>query len=185
MTNLESDLQTLVARHAALARGATLTRLLDALIDPSIMTGRPELLKGTPLFINLGADGKPTDGDHVAVYQTATDLIWTAAPLGTELTHPDAMKAASDCRLLGATDWRGPSQPELFSILDFEFWDPCVNPRHFKGPYGYTWSSTSYKGAAGYFRGVNLSSGDSGCYHQDYHYRALAVRAGQQLGLRI
>ncbi len=146
---------------------------------------RPGPRVDTPRFINLGADGRPTTGDHVAVYQTATDLIWTAAPLGTELTHPDAMRAAADCRLLGADDWRGPGQHELFSILDFEFWDPCVNPKHFKGPYGFTWSSTPYKGAAGYFRGVFLDDGYSGYDHEDFRVRALAVRAGQQLGLRI
>lgn len=185
MTNLESDLQALVSKHAVHARGATLARLLDALIEAPITTATATAVKGMPRFINLGADGKPTDGDHVAVYQTATDLIWTAAPLGTELTQPDAMKAASDCRLLGATDWRGPGQSELLSILDFEFWDPCVDPKHFKGPYGYAWSSTPYKGAAGCFRGVFLDDGYSSCFHQDFHVLALAVRAGQQLGLRI
>lgn len=185
MLNLESDLAAVLSRHVASARGATLPKLLEALLGvPSAEFLTPSHLE-LPRFINLGADGKPTDGDHVAVYQTASDLIWTAAPIGTSLAQPDAMKAATDCRLLGAADWRGPSQLELFSILDFDFWDPCVNPKHFKGPYGFTWSSTPYKGSAGYFRGVFLVYGFSDGDPVDAPTLASAVRAGHQLGLRI
>jgi hypothetical protein len=185
MTNIESDLAALVSRHAAAARGAALLSLAETLLgDP-----RPQIRIASrldlPRFINLGIDGKPTEGDHVAVYQVANDLIWTAAPIGIDLTQPDAMRASTDCTILGTDGWRGPAQIELFSILDFDFWDPCVNPKHFKGPFGFTWSSTPYKGAAGYFRGVNLNGGGSDYYRRDSHDYALAVRAGQQLGLRI
>ena len=164
----------------------TLSRRIDQVEkEVLLLLKRAAAPSPRPRFVNLDANGNPTQGDHVAVYQTATDLIWTAAPVGTDLTQPGAMKAAADCRLLNASDWYGPTQHQLFSILDFEFWNPCVDPKHFKGPYGFTWSSTPYKGIAGYFRGVYLDSGNSDCSHQGVHYHALAVRAGQQLGLRI
>ena len=52
-----------------------------------------------------------------------------------------------------------------------------------KPPYLFGWSAGSQVGdravAAGFFRGVNLDNGNSNYNHQDNHYRALAVRAGE------
>jgi hypothetical protein len=143
---------------------------------------------GARRFVNLGVDGKPTTKDHVAVLQTATGLIWTAAPLngGKDMNHADATKAAAGLDLLGAKDWRLATIQELLSIVDYERWNPAVDPAHFKGPYGWTWTSTLVKGEgapSGYARGVFLYGGFSFWSLQDFHFQALAVRAGQQLGL--
>ena len=52
-----------------------------------------------------------------------------------------------------------------------------------KSPYPTGWTAGSQVGdravGAGYFRGVNLNSGNSNYNHQDNHYHALAVRAGE------
>jgi hypothetical protein len=141
-----------------------------------------------PKFVNLGANAKATSADHVAVLQTATGLIWTAGPLrsGQEMNHEEAMKAAADLDLLGKKDWRAPSIQELLSIIDYERWNPAVDPKHFKGPYGWTWSATLVKGEgapSGYARSVNLRDGYSVWDNQGYHFRALAVRASQQFRL--
>jgi hypothetical protein len=139
-------------------------------------------------FVNLGADGKPTTGDHVAVLQTATGLIWTAAPLNgaQEMNHAEAIKSASDLDLLGKNDWRLSTIQELLSIIDYERWNPAVDPAHFKGPYGWTWTSTLVKGEgapSGYARSVYLLNGSSFWFYRDSLILALAVRASQQLGL--
>ena len=140
-----------------------------------------------PRFINLDASGKPTTGEHVAVYQTETGLIWTAAPLrdGADLSHTEAVQAATEVRLLGHSDWRAPSIRELLSIIDYDRFDPAVDAAHFKGPYGWTWTGTTAKAPAGYAWYVGLDDGYSLRLHQDGRVRALAVRVGQQLGLRL
>jgi hypothetical protein len=141
-----------------------------------------------PRFVNLGADGKPTTKDHVAVLQTATGLIWSAAPLngGEGLDHADAIKATAELDLLGHKDWRLATIQELLSIIDYERWNPAVDPAHFKGPYGWTWTSTLVKGdgaPSGGARSVGLEYGGSYWLPQGSRYQALAVRASQQLGL--
>jgi hypothetical protein len=147
----------------------------------------PTPMAARPRFINLDADGKPTTGDHVAVYQTETGLIWTAAALrdGAELTHAEAIQAATEVELLGAKVWRSPSIRELLSIVDYERCDPAVDSAHFKGPHGWTWSGTAAKAPAGYAWSVYLGAGYSSRARQSDRYPALAVRAGQQLGLGL
>jgi hypothetical protein len=135
-------------------------------------------------FTNLGADGKPTAGDHVAVHDMQNGLTWTAAPLegGKDLTHADASRAAAELELLGHKDWRLPTIQELLSLVDYERWNPAVDPKHFKGPYGWSWSSTLLKGEgapSGYARGVSLGSGSSFWSRQGNRNQALAVRASQ------
>ena len=138
-----------------------------------------------PRFFNLGADGKSTAGDHVAVFDSETGLTWSAGPLqgGADLSHADAMKACADLELLGKKDWRAPTIKELLSIVDYERVDPAVDTAHFKGPYGWTWSSTLAKAPAGCAWFVFLNCGSSGRSYQGNLYRVRAVRSGQQLGL--
>jgi hypothetical protein len=138
-----------------------------------------------PRFINVGADGKSTTGEHVAVYDQKTGLTWTAYPLqdGKDLNHADAMKACGEVDLFGHADWRAPTIEELLSIIDYSRNDPAVDPAHFKGPYGWTWTSTPYKGSSGDAWDVGLRDGDSDWNSQDNHYHVRAVRAGQPLGL--
>lgn len=135
----------------------------------------------TPRFINLDADGKPTTGAHVAVLDNKTGLTWSAESLqsGKELNHADAMKACKSLDLLGYTDWRAPTIEELLSIVDYTRNAPAIHTDHFKGPSGWTWSSTLYTGASGYAWGVSLSSGYSYWFSQGGRLHVRAVRAGQ------
>jgi hypothetical protein len=140
-------------------------------------------------FVNLGANGKPTTGEHVAVLDRHTGLTWTAAPLnaGQGFTHEDALKACSAVTLLGKRDWRAPTVQELLSIIDYDRWNPAVDPAHFKGPYSWTWASTLVKGEgapSGCARDVSLSGGYSCWDSQDDRGQALAVRASQSLASR-
>lgn len=188
MNAFTTDLRELVSRHLSKASPGALMMLAEALTDDEAPVEIALAPKSRAAgFENLDEDGMITVADHVAVYQYSTELIWTAGPLldGKDLTHAEAVKAAAAVDLLGKKDWRLPTIRELLSIVDYERCEPAVDPKHFRGPYGYTWSSTLAKAPAGYAWYVNLDNGNSNRYRQDYQYRALAVRAGQQLGLSV
>ena len=174
------------AKQAARSRSRrpalTLTQRVERLERDLLFAAKAPPAPISSRFTRLDANGKPTTGDHVAVHDASTGLTWSAGPLlgGKELTHADAMKACSDLDLMGHRDWRAPTIQELLSIVDYERFDPAVDTEVFKGPYGWTWSSTLAKSPAGYAWGVLLSLGGSGHGHQDNHSRVRAVRAGQQ-----
>jgi hypothetical protein len=141
-------------------------------------------------FVNLGKNGEPTmdaQDDWVAVYDRETKLFWTAGIVGSSdgVDWAAAAEAAKGLRLQGHDDWRLPTIQELLSIVDYGKNDPAVDKDHFRGPYGWTWSSTPYAGSAGCAWGVGLGYGGSGVGHQSLHGRVRAVRSGQQLGLSV
>lgn len=174
-------------RSAALSITARVERLeklphnRDALFTPRV--AKAPSIKSR--FVNLDAQGRPTTGDHVAVYDRQLQLTWTAAPLagGKGMKHGDAMQACADLTLLGQTGWRGPTVQELLSIIDYERNAPAVDVEHFIGPFGWTWTSTAYKGTSGAAWLVDLDDGYSFWYYRNYECLARAVRAGQILGL--
>lgn len=131
-------------------------------------------------FTKLGSGGRPTSGDHVAVFDSRTGLTWSAGPLldGKDLSHVDAMKACAALNLLDQKDWRAPTIEELLSIIDYSRTDPAVDPEAFKGPYSWAWSSTPAAAPAGYAWDVNLNNGDSAHDRQDLPNHIRAVRAG-------
>lgn len=185
MNTFRDDINALVARHVAAAPAARLPRLLEALSDdsPVITLARPKL-EG-PRCILLDADGRPTTGEHVAFYDRLTDLTWVAAPLGDgkEYKHAAALKAASEVRLFGLTDWRAPNIVEALSLIDYTRHDPCVDQAVVRGRYCGFWTSTTEALPSGCARFVSLGSGGSGVNRQSLEFFARAVRAGQSLGL--
>jgi hypothetical protein len=174
--------KTVRRRAAPLSLSARIERLEKAvLFPPAVPT-----VKGTAArFVNLGDNGKPTTGEHVAVYDRETGLTWSAGPLldGKEFNHTDALKACADLDLMDNKDWRAPTIKELLSIVDYKCCDPAVDTAHFKGPYSWTWSSTIAAAPSGYAWIVDLFNGYSSRSYQGLHGRVRAVRAGQPLGL--
>jgi hypothetical protein len=136
-------------------------------------------------FTKLGADGKPTTGDHVAVFDSKTGLTWLAGNVGGDKSMPwrEAVTAAAAVNALGKTDWRAPTIEELLSIVDYTRCDPAVDTEYFKGPFGWTWSATEAKSPAGFAWGVLLGYGYSYRGYQCYDGLVRAVRSGQQLGI--
>lgn len=136
-------------------------------------------------FTKLDSSGKLTTGEHVAVQDAKTGLTWMAEPVakGKDLTHAEAMKACGAVDLFGHADWRAPTIEELLSIVDYTRYDPAVDSEYFKGPYGWTWSSTPAKAPAGFAWLVYLNFGLSNRGPMDLRFRVRAVRSGQQLGL--
>jgi hypothetical protein len=161
--------------------------LISSLLFPSMPGSKAVAASAVPRFINVGANGKPTTGEQVAVFDSKTGLTWSAGPLGggKDLNHVDAMKACAALDLLGQKDWRAPTIEELLSIVDYSRIEPAVNTDHFKGPFGWTWSSTIAKAPSGYAWYVGLDGGYSGRLSVGLHGHVRAVRAGQQLGLTV
>ncbi len=169
-------------RSPPLSLSARVERLEKAVLFPAARGEAP-----SHRFTKLGADGRPTTGAHVAVHDAKTGLTWAAEPLfgGKDLNHADAMKACIELDLLGRKDWRAPTIQELLSIVDYTRAEPAVDTEFFRGPYGWTWSSTVAAAPAGYAWFVSLVDGYSGRFHKVYQYHVRAVRAGQQLGLSV
>jgi hypothetical protein len=154
---------------------------LESQVFPKVPAAVAKIV-ATARFTNLDKDGKPTTGEHVAVRDNTTGLEWSAGIIG-EANWADAKKLASDCKLLGKSDWRLPTVQELAGLIDYDRYDPAVDPAHFKGEFGWTWSGTPYKGDSGFAWGVSLRGGGVSWGYQSSHDHVRAVRAGQQLGL--
>lgn len=162
-------------RSPPLSLSARIERLEKAVLFP------PTVASTAGRFTKLGSGGRPTSGDHVAVFDSRTGLTWSAGPLlgGEDLTHAEALAACKALDLLGQKDWRAPTIEELISIIDYSRASPTVDTDVFAGPYGWTWSSTPASAPAGYAWDVYLNNGYSNHVHRDNHYRVRAVRAGQ------
>lgn len=166
-------------RSPPLSLSARIERLEKAVMWP------PKAAAPAQRFTKLGADGLPTMDNHVAVFDSKTGLTWSAGPLlgGKYLTHAEALAACKALELFGKKDWRAPTIEELLSIIDYTRADPAVDSDIFKGPYGWTWSSTVASAPAGYAWVVYLFSGYSNLVHQGNLNLVRAVRAGQPLGI--
>lgn len=179
MNAFQTDLQALVAKHIAAAPPARLLQLVDSLATPDAeVTARVGQVEELPRFVNLDAAGNPTAGDHVAVYDRTTDLIWLAEPVqsGKEFTHAMAIKAATAVDCMGLNDWRAPTIQEQLSIIDYTRCDPAVDTTHFKGPCDWYWTATKAAVSVGCAWGVVLHDGYSFCLRRGHRGRVRAVR---------
>ncbi len=183
MNAFKNDLHDLVARHVAAAPPAKLLHLVETLAGDLEPVPAAVKFDARPRFLKLDTSGKETSGDHVAVYDHSTDLVWTAEPLGggKEIKHADALKACADLELLGSKGWRAPTIQELLSIVDYTRCSPAVDADFFKGPHSWTWSSTVAASPSGCAWSVLLSYGYSNRNYQDYHSLVLAVREGRSV----
>lgn len=170
-------------RSPPLSLSARIERLEKAVLFPP--TVAKTTARAATRFTKLGEHGTPTVGPHVAVFDSKTGLTWSAGPLlgGKYLTHAEALAACKALELFGKKDWRAPTIEELLSIIDYTRADPAVDSDIFKGPYGWTWSSTVASAPAGYAWVVYLFSGYSNLVHQGNLNLVRAVRAGQPLGI--
>ena len=178
---LRPSLRRRVTRHAALTLSQRVERLERDLLFAAKPAQQPA--ETGQRFTKLDADGKPTTGEHVAVRDSLTGLIWTKDVIGSH-NWKDAKQACADCRVAGATDWRLPTVKELLSLVDYGRVNPAVDTNFFAGEFGYTWTSNiDAESPSDVAWLVGLRDG-----YVDRHYRTLqllvrAVRAGQQLAL--
>lgn len=147
--------------------------------------------KVLPRFTNLDANCKPVaiGVEHVAVYDSLQDLIFTKAKLPGEANHADSLKKCKDLRLFGRTDWRAPSAHERFAIADVTKRDPAIDTKHFAKESGTEWTADVFVNADGSPSDdawyVGLGGGLVNWYSQSYLCGVRAVCAGQQLALSL
>jgi hypothetical protein len=180
MNTLSNEIRALVAARVATANEPEFLAIVGALCanDPVIAAAAPPASR----FVNLDANAKPTTGDHVAVYDRTTRLVWSRGVLPGEHTHAEAMKAAAAFTLFGKP-CRAPTVVERQSIIDYAKHSPALDTAHFKKESGYEWTSTlDASSPSGFAWGVDL--GDGYCYRdvQGLRYHVRAVLAGQELG---
>ncbi|HET6807222.1 MAG TPA: DUF1566 domain-containing protein [Frateuria sp.] len=107
------------------------------------------------MFDKIAANGQPADANattHAAVIDQRTSLMWTAGELG-ELTYADAearIAALNAERFLGFDDWRLPTIPELFGLVDHSRTSPAIDTDAFPGAESdWYWSSTTCAWSSG------------------------------------
>ena len=133
-------------------------------------------------IVLIGADGAalPADStDYVAIQNTKTGLMASAALGAARFTFGDAEKACAALTTAGFTDWRLPTVEELFPMADRTRFSPAVDPEQY--PFlesDWYWSGTvDPSSPSGFAFGVGFYSGAAGIYYQDYRGRVLAVRS--------
>lgn len=132
-------------------------------------------------FVNLGADGRPTTSDHVAVYDRKMGLTWLRGLVaGGPRNWKDSLAAASAVRLFNKEDWRAPTLEERLSINDYTKHSPALDTEHFAKESGWEWTSTpDAESPSDYAWNVNLGNGNSNRNNQSNHNFVRAVRAGE------
>ena len=133
-------------------------------------------------FTKISAAGKLIkSGDHVAVHDAETNLIWTRSPLKCgALPWKEALAQASALRLFGATDWIAPATKHYFSIIDHSEFGPALVTPLLDSDGSWEWTSTiDVQFPSGVAWLVNLHDGYVYRNNQTTHDHVRAVRAGQ------
>ena len=97
-------------------------------------------------------------------------LEWQAEDDGIQRTWDEAVEYANG---LG-NGWRLPTIGELFSIIDFERYDPACKIENCRS--SFYWSSTPYATSSSYAWAVNFSRGRVFNISKDYHDYVRCVR---------
>lgn len=182
MNAFRHDLSALIGKHLTTLPAEKLLQVMDQLdsaVPAAIKAGDSSIR-----FINLDEDGHYNNSNpRVAVLDIRTGLEWSADIIGTA-NWKDAQKLAGECRLLGHSDWRLPTVQELLGLIDYGRHGPAVDPAHFTGEFGWTWSGTPYAGdPSGCAWGVGLRGGNACWSGQGSRGHVRAVRASQSHGL--
>jgi hypothetical protein len=147
--------------------------------------------KTLPRFVNLDANCQTVaiGVDHVAVYDSLQDLIFTKAKLPGVASWEDSKKKCENFRLFGRTDWRAQSVQERVAIADYTKRDPAIDTQHFAKESGWEWTGNVLVNAdsspSGFAWYVFLGGGYAYWYSQSFRFGVRAVCPGQQLSFRL
>lgn len=140
-------------------------------------------------FLKVSADLKalPLDAtDWVAVYDTATSLLWSR---GFVLADPKPWKAcvtaAGKPKLLGLKGWSAPTLQQRVAIADYTRTGPAIDTRYFDSPAsGWEWTATPYASSPSELAWfVNFNLGYAYWLPQSLGGFVRACRASQDLAL--
>jgi Asp-tRNA(Asn)/Glu-tRNA(Gln) amidotransferase A subunit family amidase len=179
-----------------LARGRDALRILEVLLEDEPKLEAPRVLKV--------ADGRyrRLSGDLVAGTELAipdshwkftldqeTGLVWTdtLGDLEDGQTHEASMKIAEAHQVNGVS-FVAPTIRQQLSIIDYERYDPAVDTRFFRGPYGWHWTRTRAVKKDGspsdYAWAVLLGGGSSDRDPLSGRFHVRACCPSQSLGIR-
>lgn len=188
MKALSTEIRALIASRLDTSSPTELLRIasaiaaneqIEAIGQVAALSTPRGIAADAPRFVNLDESGKPTTGDHVAVYDRRTGLVWSRGLVGTGLTHAEAMKVASSFKLFGK-EFRAPTIEERQSIIDYSRHSPALDTVHFAKESGWEWTSTvDAESPSGVAWGVFLGSGYCGRNNQSDRGYVRAVLAGQ------
>lgn len=129
----------------------------------------------------IASDGTPAapGSAHVAVVDTTTQLMWSAADVSdSDLNHADATQACADLKLAGHADWRLPTIQELLTLVDYDQRRPAVARGIFLAPkFDAYWSASPLAALPNYAWLVSFYVGRSDFDQLIYGYGVRAVRS--------
>ena len=121
-------------------------------------------------FINTG-DGTISD--------VTMGLMWQQETFPEQMPWEIAINCCEILTLSGYKDWRLPTIQELFSLVDFNLFDPAIDPV-FDCLSSHYWSSTTYANYTNDAWHVNFYSGSVSNYDKSSSYYVRAVRGGKK-----
>lgn len=143
-------------------------------------------------FARLAADGSTlppgSTGEHVAVIDQTTGLMWSVESLGDPaepddgITQEHCIERCRQLRLLGHEDWRLPTRAELAGLIDNTRHEPAIDTAAFpRVKPRWHWTSTPAARSSSAAWGVHFSDGGAVYYGPRYDDGfALAVRRSGQ-----
>jgi hypothetical protein len=133
-----------------------------------------------------GSFGDFHDNGDETVIDTSTGLMWEvktddggSRDRDKYYTWEEALSYCEDLSLEGYNDWRLPDINELQSIVDYNQYDPSIDPVFLNTVSSLYWSSTSYVGNPHIAWTVHFNHGSMNHYLKSSYYYVRAVRGGQ------
>jgi len=96
-------------------------------------------------------------------------------------TWNEAIEYCKNLRLAGYDDWRLPTVKELLTLVDYDRFNPAINPM-FGGVASYYWSSTTYVNYTGDAWHVSFFTGGVSGHGKANHHYVRAVRSTKTRG---
>ena len=198
MNGLNTSLRTLLGQGLQSASRGQLLRIAEALLEEDVAGVTaipPKLSSADGRYLGVTADlvtGRIDEFPATAwkfTWDQETDLVWTDV-LGDAAngeTHENSWKVAQAIQVRGVP-FDTPDIRQLLSIVDYDHYDPAVDPKAFRGPYGWTWTKTlckrNDKKPAEYAWAVLLDDGGTYRGLRSGHSLVRGCCPGQLLGLR-
>ncbi len=105
-----------------------------------------------------------------------TGLIWQKSGSSSEMNWSDAKEYCSNLSLDGYSDWRLPTEEELYYLADRTKYEPAIDTDYFSVKSSWYWSATTYKNASSSVWVVGSDCGNGNLLEHSYTNYVLCVR---------